>query len=127
MLKSLLLACAVAATATSLQAQSADTSLNGEWKFDAERILIRMQPDTGGTIAGTILQSPVRSDVGRILLRIRRVELQQSAWRGQIFRPDNGTTVGAAARLSGSDTLIVVAKKFMLSRTLIFTRTATTP
>jgi hypothetical protein len=127
MLKPFFVACILAATSGPLRAQSADSSLNGDWNVAAERMVIRMLADTGGTIVGTILHSPTRSDVGRILLRVRSVDAQRTAWRGQLVRPDNGSTVGAAARLSGRDTLIVVAKKLMLSRTLVFTRVAPTP
>ncbi len=127
MLKSLLLACVVFTAATPLSAQGADSLINGEWRLYEEGVVIRMAPEADRAVAGIILRSRESGDIGRVLLRVRSVASRNNDWRGQLFRPDNGAVVGATARVVGRDTLIVVAKKMLLSRTLRFTRVVANP
>ena len=110
-----------------ITAQRLDSAIAGSWNFAERDARIVMYAEADGNWTGVIEEARQARDVGWTLFRSLRFETRYSVWRGRIVRPEGGAPVQVTVRLAGSDTLMAVARRGLLSRTLVLTRVAGRP
>ena len=115
--------CLAVFAATSARADSAMTSASfeGRWELAERRTTIAITKSQDGAWQGRIVASARQEELGQWALRDVKRDPDTGQWRGDLVTSDAGDAKIVMA-LRGPNTLEMVAKKLVFSKTLVWQR-----
>lgn len=100
---------------------STEEQIGGSWFFAERETRVEIYRSADGAWQGKIVGSPRQAEIGIWALRNLRFDATKGQWKGLLAMPDAGEA-DITAQLRDAQTLEVVAKKLLFSKTLVWTR-----
>lgn len=103
---------------------AAEPTLDGQWKDGDCQSVVQFTRAADGTWKGVVVSGKHASDVGKTVFPRLTWDEKKAEWAGPMVKPDDDQNVNVTVRVKGADALEAVARVFIFSKTLTFTRVA---
>lgn len=103
--------------------------LDGLWRDGDQKSLVQLSQDSEGAWEGTIIEAPIKKEVGKKLFRKLTYDAKAGTFTGLMIKPDDDddTTMPVTVTLTSHSSMKAVVKKWFLSKTLSFSREPAAP
>jgi hypothetical protein len=114
----------VLASSLSFADEPAD-QIVGSWNGVERGIACDMKKDSNGLYSGTVTAADHAKEIGQQIFKNLKYQADSKNYKGQFSRPDEPTDIVDVTVTIERNTLKAVVKKFIFSKTLVFTRKET--
>jgi len=103
---------------------AAEPTLDGHWKDGDRDSVVQFTRSTDGAWKGVIVSGKHASDVGKTVFPRLTWDEKKAEWAGPMVKPDDDQKVNVTVKVKSAEVLEAVARVFIFSKTLTFTRVA---
>jgi hypothetical protein len=101
---------------------AAEPTLDGQWKDGDRESVVQFTRAADGTWKGPVVSGKHATDVGKTVFPALTWDEKKAEWAGPMVKPDDDQKVNVTVKTKGPDRLEAVARVFIFSKTLTFTR-----